>query len=59
MNWIYKRQLHVAVVTAFLILTCGRLAKGQQYSDPVQGVSSDELVRRALASNGELAAVRI
>jgi len=29
------------------------------YFDPVQGLSSDELVRRALASNGELAAARI
>jgi outer membrane protein, heavy metal efflux system len=29
------------------------------YFDPVQGLSSDDLVRRALASNGELAAVRI
>lgn len=29
------------------------------YFDPVQGTSSSDLVRRALASNGELAAVRI
>lgn len=29
------------------------------YFDPVQGLSSDDLVRRALASNGELAAARI
>ena len=29
------------------------------YSDPVQGASSEELVRRALASNGELAAARL
>ena len=30
-----------------------------RYFDPVQGTSSDDLVRRALASNGELAAARI
>ncbi len=30
-----------------------------RYFDPVQGTSSNDLVRRALASNGELAAVRI
>ena len=30
-----------------------------RYFDPVQGLSSEDLVRRALASNGELAAVRI
>jgi cobalt-zinc-cadmium efflux system outer membrane protein len=29
------------------------------YFDPVQGLSSDDFVRRALASNGELAAARI
>ena len=29
------------------------------YFDPLQGASSNDLVRRALASNGELAAVRI
>lgn len=29
------------------------------YFDPVQGASSNELVRRALASNGELAAARL
>ena len=29
------------------------------YFDPLQGTSSNDLVRRALASNGELAAVRI
>lgn len=29
------------------------------YFDPVQGLSSNDLVRRALASNGELAAARI
>ena len=29
------------------------------YFDPAQGLSSDDLVRRALASNGELAAARI
>jgi cobalt-zinc-cadmium efflux system outer membrane protein len=29
------------------------------YSDPMQGTSSNDLVRRALASNGELAAARI
>src|SRR5688500_13352912 len=29
------------------------------YFDPVRGLSSDDLVRRALASNGELAAARI
>lgn len=29
------------------------------YFDPVQGTSSNELVRRALASNGELAAARL
>ncbi|HKO42387.1 MAG TPA: TolC family protein [Pyrinomonadaceae bacterium] len=31
----------------------------ERYFDPVQGTSSNDLVRRALASNGELAAVRI
>ncbi|MGH9929999.1 MAG: TolC family protein [Pyrinomonadaceae bacterium] len=30
-----------------------------RYFDPLQGVSSSDLVRRALSSNGELAAVRI
>lgn len=30
-----------------------------RYFDPVQGASSNDLVRRALASNGELAAVRL
>ncbi len=30
-----------------------------RYFDPLQGASSSDLVRRALASNGELAAVRI
>lgn len=30
-----------------------------RYFDPVQGTSSEDLVRRALASNGELAAARI
>lgn len=30
-----------------------------RYFDPVQGTSSNDLVRRALASNGELAAARI
>jgi cobalt-zinc-cadmium efflux system outer membrane protein len=30
-----------------------------RYSDPLQGMSSGDLVRRALAANGELAAVRI
>lgn len=30
-----------------------------RYFDPAQGTSSNDLVRRALASNGELAAVRI
>src|SRR5262249_32611749 len=29
------------------------------YRDPVQGVSSNDLVRRALASNGEIAAARL
>jgi len=56
----------MAVVTAFLIITAGAVVKGQnrslaitRYFDPVQGVSADDLVRRALASNGELAAARI
>lgn len=31
----------------------------ERYFDPVQGTSSNDLVRRALASNGELAAVRV
>ncbi len=31
----------------------------ERYFDPLQGVSSDDLVRRALVSNGELAATRI
>ena len=31
----------------------------ERYFDPLQGTSSSDLVRRALASNGELAAVRI
>ncbi len=31
----------------------------ERYFDPVQGTSSSDLVRRALASNGELAAARI
>lgn len=30
-----------------------------RYTDPVQGASSSDLVRRALTSNGELAAVRL
>ncbi|HKO99317.1 MAG TPA: TolC family protein [Pyrinomonadaceae bacterium] len=30
-----------------------------RYYDPLQGTSSNDLVRRALASNGELAAIRI
>ncbi len=30
-----------------------------RYFDPLQGTSSNDLIRRALASNGELAAVRI
>lgn len=30
-----------------------------RYVDPVQGISSNDLVRRALTSNGELAAVRL
>ena len=29
------------------------------YSDPVQGVSSSDLVRRAITSNGQLAAARL
>jgi outer membrane protein, heavy metal efflux system len=91
MRWLCKRQLHLAVVLAFSIITCGAVVTGQNralavessggkaetsagettlntstvkpaiahFFDPVQGLSSDDLVRRALASNGELAAARI
>jgi outer membrane protein, heavy metal efflux system len=91
MRWFCKRQLYVAVVIAFSIITYGAVVKGQNrslavessngkletgageatvntstvkpsiahYFDPVQGLSSDDLVRRALSSNGELAAARI
>lgn len=37
----------------------GLTSARSRYFDPVQGTSSEDLVRRALASNGELAAVRI
>lgn len=40
-------------VSAVLSATISR------YFDPLQGVSSDDLVRRALASNGELVAARL
>lgn len=60
------RWLQVAVVIAFSIIISGTIVKAQNrsltvahYFDPVQGLSSDDLVRRALSSNGELAAVRI
>jgi cobalt-zinc-cadmium efflux system outer membrane protein len=56
MRWFRQRQLHVAVAIAFSIITCGAAIKGQ---DPVQGLSTEDLVRRALASNGELAAARL
>ncbi|HEX7773461.1 MAG TPA: TolC family protein [Pyrinomonadaceae bacterium] len=88
MKWLCKKQLHVAVVMAFSIITCEAVVKGQNrsiavessagkseveatvitstvkpaiahYFDPVQGLSSVDLVRRALASNGELAAARL
>lgn len=61
MRWLCRRQLHVAVAIAFSIITLKAEVKAQNlhYFDPVQGVSSDDLVRRALASNGELAAVRM
>jgi cobalt-zinc-cadmium efflux system outer membrane protein len=66
MSWLCNRQLHIAVVIVFSIITCGAVANGQNrsialahYFDPVQGFSADDLVRRALASNGELAATRI
>ena len=44
---------YILALTPTLSLTISR------YFDPVQGSSSSDLVRRALASNGELAAVRI
>src|SRR5262245_58592276 len=56
MRWLCKRQLHVAVVITFSIITCGAVIKAQNRS---LEFSSDDLVRRALASNGELAAARI
>lgn len=52
MWWFCKRQLHVAVISTFSFVLTGAVAKGQ-------GLSADDLVRRALASNGELAAARI
>ena len=57
MRWLCKKQLHAAVVIAFSIIISAGEIKAQ--FDPVQGLSSDDLVRRALASNGELAAARI
>jgi len=57
MRWLCQRQLHAAVVIAFSIIISAGEIKAQ--FDPVQGLSSDDLVRRALASNGELAAARI
>jgi len=40
-------------------LAARRLAMLNAYVDPVQGSSSDDLVRRALAANAELSAVRL
>lgn len=57
MRCLYRRQLYVAVVIAFSIIIVS--AQDRHYFDPAQGLSSDDLVRRALASNGELAAARI
>ena len=57
MRWLCQRQLHAAVVIAFSIIISAGEIKAQ--FDPVHGLSSDDLVRRALASNGELAAARI
>lgn len=55
--------------SVLLVMLSGILSSGAEaqspvpaiagYFDPVQGTSSNELVRRALASNGELAAARL
>lgn len=51
------------LVMLSVILSSGAAAQSPAaiaaYFDPVQGTSSNELVRRALASNGELAAARL
>lgn len=41
------------------VATTGAATTVSRYFDPVQGTSSHDLVRRALAANGELAAARI
>lgn len=63
---ICKRRplLHGALLAMLsAILSSGAAAQSPAaltaYFDPVQGTSSNELVRRALASNGELAAARL
>lgn len=66
MNFICKRRplLHSGLLAMlYAILSSSAAAQSSvpaiAYFDPVQGTSSNELVRRALASNGELAAARL
>jgi outer membrane protein, heavy metal efflux system len=57
-----SQQSHVAAAKGPFPATTGSPAPGtalSPYYDPQQGTSSDDLVRRALRSNGELAAVRL
>src|SRR5215207_8923980 len=57
-----SQQSDVATAKGPAPATAGSPAPGaalSRYYDPQQGTSSDDLVRRALRSNGELAAARL
>lgn len=52
------RSLSYAIVL-ILLVTGSAQAQVRFYFDPLQGASSNEIVRRALTANGELAAARL
>lgn len=57
-----RKHTHTKLMTltVFAILAAAIAVRGQsRYVDPLQGASSDDLVRRALASNAEIAATRL
>ena len=67
MKWFSQHRQIVALLSVFLIGPWS-LAPAQvrlvntilaPYFDPLQGASSNDLIRRALSSNGEIAAVRL